>query len=180
MTKPAKHLLLGGAAGVVGLLLLTLLIVMLVAYGGGYNIAASQDHSSFVRWALDTTMKNSVASHAADIEAPEAFSEAMVASGASAYKSMCEHCHAGPGVERAEWARGMLPQPPHLSEEVPHWNANEVFWLVKHGVRMSAMPSFGETHDDQALWEITGFVMRLPGMTASTYAGLGSADPKDH
>lgn len=176
MTKPAKHLLLGVAGGVVGLLLLMLLIVMLVAYSGAYNVAASQDHTAFVRWALDTTMKNSVTSHAADIEAPEAFSDAMVASGASAYKSMCEHCHGGPGVEQAEWARGMLPQPPHLSEEVQHWEPNEVFWLVKHGVRMSAMPSFGETHDDRALWEVTAFVVRLPGMAASTYGEFDRAE----
>ena len=102
--------------------------------------------------------------------------DAMVASGASAYKSMCEHCHGGPGVEQAEWARGMLPQPPHLSEEVQHWEPNEVFWLVKHGVRMSAMPSFGETHDDRALWEVTAFVVRLPGMAASTYGEFDRAE----
>jgi len=180
MTKPAKHLLVGVAGGVIGLLLLLLLIVMLVAYSGGYNIAASQDHSPFVRWVSDTTMTNSVTSHAVDIEAPEAFSDAMVASGASAYKSMCEHCHGGPGVKQAEWARGMLPQPPHLPDKVPRWQPNEIFWLVKHGVRMSAMPSFGKTHGDQSLWEITAFVMRLPGMTASTYTGFGGAESHSH
>ena len=121
----------GVLGGAVLAALLGFLLALFVAYTGAYNIAASQDHSPFVR------------------------------------------CHAGPGVERAEWAQGLLPQPPHLVEEAAHWQSNEVFWLVKHGVRMSAMPAFGETHKDAELWDIAAFVKQLPGMTASEYAALG-------
>lgn len=173
MQKAQSALLKGLTAGVVLAALLGLLLVLFVAYTGAYNIAASQDHSPFVRWVFSTTMQNSVSARAEDLEVPAEFSEAEIAAGAEHYKAMCQHCHAGPGVERAEWARGLLPQPPHLVEEAAHWQPNEVFWLVKHGVRMSAMPAFGETHEDAELWNIAAFVKQLPGMTASEYAALG-------
>jgi len=67
----------------------------------------------------------------------------------------------------------MLPQPPRLVEQAAHWEPNEVFWLVKHGVRMSGMPAFGETHEDAELWNIAAFVKQLAGMTAREYAELG-------
>lgn len=173
MQKAQSSLLKGLVAGVVLAALLSLLLVLFVAYTGAYNIAASQDHSPFVRWVFSTTMQNSVSARAGDLEVPAEFSEAQVATGAKHYKAMCEHCHAGPGVERAEWARGLLPQPPHLVEEAAHWEPNEVFWLVKHGVRMSAMPAFGETHEDAELWDVAAFVKQLPGMTAGEYAAMG-------
>ena len=119
-------------------------------------------------------MRSSVAGRAEYVESP-ALTEAMVASGAKRYKAMCAHCHGGPGVEKSEWAKGMLPQPPHLPEVASKWKANEVYWLVKHGVRMSGMPAFGPTHSDDQLWEIAAFVKRLPGMTQGTYAGFGNS-----
>ncbi|MEH6388436.1 MAG: cytochrome c [Pseudomonas profundi] len=163
------------AAGAViglGLIILVALMVGLgVAYTGAYNVAATQDHQPIVRWALETTMRNSVADRADDIEAPP-LTDVMVAAGAKRYKAMCQHCHGGPGVEKSEWAKGMLPQPPHLPEVASEWKANEVYWLAKHGVRMSGMPAFGPTHSDDQLWEIAAFVKRLPGMTQDTYASF--------
>ena len=178
MQQEKKHLFKGGLAGFALALLLALLFILLLAYTGAYDISASKDHSPFVRWAFSTTMRNSVSVRASDIEVPSRFTPEQVAAGARQYKSMCEHCHAGPGVQKQEWAKGMLPQPPHLVEAVTEWEPNEVFWLAKHGVRMSAMPAFGGTHEDTALWEITSFVMRLPGMTAEEYAALG-AEPAE-
>ena len=102
----------------------------------------------------------------------------MISAGASSYKQMCQHCHAGPGVERAEWAGGMRPRPPHLKDAAPEWEAKEIFWLVKHGAKMAGMPAFGPTHDDQALWSIAAFVKELPAMTLEKSAALGSAGSK--
>jgi len=56
---------------------------------------------------------------------------------------------------------------------VREWGANEVFWIAKHGIKMSGMPSFGRTHDDETLWNITAFAMRLPGMTQEEYDSYG-------
>ena len=93
---------------------------------------------------------------------------------------MCEHCHGAPGINRREWAEGILPQPPHLVEAAAEWTPAEVFWLVKHGVKMTAMPAFGPTHNDEALWNITAFVKQLPAMTKPQYERLAGSEAHEH
>ena len=143
-----KSLGVGIGLGMVGLLLLVLVVVLTVAYSGAYNIAATEDHTPFVRWVFTTTMHNSVDDRAADVNSPTEFSQAMVEEGAAEYKAMCQHCHAGPGVQRSEWAEGMLPKPPHLVDEASEWEPNEIFWLVKHGLKYTGMPSWPAAERD--------------------------------
>src|SRR5690606_15653083 len=147
----------------------------IVVYTGAFNVAATEEHQSITRWAFDTTFHNSVELRAADVVAPDKITPGMVAAGASAYKSMCQHCHAGPGAEREDWAGGMRPRPPHLTEAAARWELHQIYWIVKHGVKMTGMPAFGPTHDDQTLWGIAAFVRELPAMTPERYAEMGSA-----
>lgn len=178
MGKEKRALGTAFGLGIVVTGLTLFLVVLIVVYTGAYNIASTEDHMSITRWAFETTMHNSVEARADDIEVPLSIGD--VAAGAAQYKAMCEHCHAGPGVDRAEWARGMLPQPPQLIEHAEEWEPNQVFWLVKHGVKMTGMPAFGPTHDDQALWDIAAFVKQLPGMTAEEYATFDSRHSHGH
>lgn len=66
----------------------------------------------------------------------------------------------------------MRPRPPHLTEAAAHWEPKEIFWLVKHGAKMTGMPAFGPTHDDKTLWNVAAFVSQLPAMTPERYAEL--------
>lgn len=160
-----KHIVGGGLAGALAILLLIPLIAVVIAYSGAYDIAASSGHPAGVRWFLDTAMRASVRSQADDPRPPGA----DAAAGAADYKAMCEHCHGGPGVEPAAWSRGMLPRPPHLTEAAPEWEPAEVVWIIRHGVKFAGMPAFGETHDDETLWNIAAFVKDLPAMTPADY-----------
>ena len=166
---------LGAVVGIVAVLAVAAAGGLIVVYTGAYNVAATEEHTAFTRWAFDTTFHRSVERRAAASRPPESITPEMMAAGASAYKTMCQHCHAGPGVERAEWARGMRPRPPHLTEAAAEWQMKEVFWLVKHGAKMTGMPAFGPTHDDQALWGIAAFVTELPAMTPERYKEMGKA-----
>jgi mono/diheme cytochrome c family protein len=167
------------AAAVVGTLLIAFLVMLILVYTGAYNVSAAVGHSAFGRWALETMMRNSVQARA-EAEAPP-FTPAMVEAGAGDYKAMCQHCHGGPGVQRAEWSKGMVPKPPTLAHAATRWSPGEIHWIVRNGVKMTAMPAFGPTHDEQAIWNITAFVKQLPAMTAEEYAAFpagshGSSD----
>lgn len=180
MAQKKQSLGAGIGIGVIASLLGLLLAALITAYSGAYNIAATEDHTPLVRWMFETTLRNSVKSRAADIEVPAQFTESMMAAGAGEYKSMCQHCHGGPGVEPDKWSEGMLPQPPHLTEAASEWRPQEIFWLVKHGVKMAGMPAFGPTHSDETLWNITAFVQALPGMTGQEYAAYGGEHTHGH
>lgn len=154
------------ALGVVSGLLATLAALavfgLTVIYTGAVNVAATEEHQSFTRWAFDTTFQKSVELRASDIAAPEAIAPEMLAAGASAYNAMCQHCHAGPGAEREDWASGMRPRPPHLTEAAANWELEQLYWIVKYGVTMTWMAVFGPSHDDRALWGIAALVRELP------------------
>ena len=170
-----KRSMIGAAAlGSVVTLALLALAGLIVVETGGYDVAATSGHRPLVRWAFDTTMTNAVRRRAERLEPPARVTPEMIAAGAGEYKAMCAHCHAGPGQERAEWAQGMLPLPPRLAEAAADWQTREIFWIAKHGIRMTGMPAFGPTHDDATMWNIALFVSRLPGMTAEQYAAFPS------
>lgn len=160
----------GLAAGILGTLLALAAIGLIVVYTGAYNVAATDGHTPLARWAFDTTMKNSVRSRAAGLEAPE-FTPAGLRAGAREFAEYCVHCHGGPGAEPHEWASGMLPNPPRLSHAAETWSVEEIFWIAKHGIKMSGMPPFAD-EGDEALWNIAAFVDRLPAMTAEEYRAL--------
>jgi mono/diheme cytochrome c family protein len=180
MTGVEKRIGIGFAAGMLTTLVVLAVIGLIVVYTGAFNVAATEEHQSITRWAFDTTFHNSVELRAADVVAPATITPAMVAAGASAYKSMCQHCHAGPGAEREVWASGMRPRPPHLTEAAAKWELQQIYWIVKHGLKMTGMPAFGPSHDEQALWGIAAFVSELPAMTPERYAELGSSDEHRH
>jgi mono/diheme cytochrome c family protein len=160
------------AAGVAGTLLVMALLGLTIVYTGAYDPAATRDHTPLERWALSTSMRQAVQARAEDL--PD-LGAADLERGAIAYKEMCEHCHGAPGARRAAWAEGMLPQPPDLTHAANEWNAGEIAWIVRHGVRMTAMPAFGPTHDDAAIRDIAAFVEQLPTLTPARYASLSES-----
>jgi mono/diheme cytochrome c family protein len=150
-------------------------------YLGLPDIAATTPHWKLTEWVLSTTMENGVRRRAAriavpdDLDAPE-----RIHSGASDYDEMCAACHAAPGVESAELAKGLLPPPPELTEEADGWSPAELFWIIKHGVRMTGMPAFGPTHSDRRIWDMVAFLRQLPGMSAATYHALADQAGEEH
>ena len=53
-----KPIVKGGIFGAVGLAVLLFVIALLVILTGGYNVAATQRHTSVGEWALDTNFTN--------------------------------------------------------------------------------------------------------------------------
>ena len=153
-----------------------------VTYTGAYNVAASDRHADAVRWTLDTTMHRSVSSRAEEIDLPEVVPAELVAEGAGHYSETCVHCHGAPGVEPAEWSRGMRPEPPHLVEAAAEWEPEEIYWIANNGIKMSGMPAFGAHHGPEELLAITAFVSQLPGLSPEVYAALtgGSGGHGEH
>src|SRR5258706_6732297 len=96
---------------------------------------------------------------------------ARIAAGAQRYAALCAGCHLAPGVTKSDIRPGLYPHPPNLAQEDLQ-PAQRAFWVVKHGIKMSAMPAWGKTLDDAAIWDIVAFVRKMPAMTPETYQEL--------
>jgi mono/diheme cytochrome c family protein len=161
------------------------LIVLLIlsaafVYSGIYNIGADAPHSRFVFAALDALRDRSVASRARGIAVPlDLESPKRIAAGAGLYGEMCSGCHLGPGVEKSEISQGLYPAAPELAGGTD-LSAAEQFWIVKHGLKFSAMPAWGKTHNDELIWDMVAFVRKLPKLSAEQYKTAVANAPEDH
>jgi len=163
---------------IAGLLAAAIVIGLGVLYSGIVDVAASYPHATLTRWLLHTGMKESVHYHARGIKVPPLNRPDMVMMGFRHYREMCVKCHLAPGVKSSEIRQGLMPKPPKLQQVVKRWKPAELFWIVKNGIRMTAMSAWGETHSDDKIWDIVAFLERLPGMTAAQYQQMDKTAAK--
>jgi mono/diheme cytochrome c family protein len=172
---PRRGLSIGSAlAGALITLLILGVIGVAIILGGLYPVGASSRHSAPVRWAIMEAREHGVQRAAAGLRAP-GFTRADIREGGSHFKGMCQSCHGGPGAEPEEFAAGMNPHPPNLARAAGDLSVEQVFWIAKNGLRMTGMPAFGKTDDDDELWKVAAFVKQLPKFPAAEYAALPNA-----
>lgn len=155
------------------------------AWSGTYKIGADVPHWTFIYEALEWFRDRSVEHYAASIKAPaDLESPARLNEGAEHYSQMCVSCHLKPGKSGDEMREGLYPKPPNFSTMKEEINPRETFWIIKHGIKMSAMPAWGKSHSDETIWAIVAFVCKLPGMSPAEYDAYmvhaGSQGEYDH
>ena len=147
--------------------------MVLFAYSGVYNIAADEPHWSATRWLLETTRSQSIARRDDSVNVPADLADtARIRRGVQSYGAMCQICHLGPGVKPTPLHEGLNPKPPQLVKEVAHHAPENLFWIVKHGIKMSGMPAWGATHGDEELWDVVAFLKQMEQMTPQQYEQL--------
>jgi len=150
--------------------------LILFIYSGIYDVAADSPHSRPVRWVLETTRERSIDRREDEARPPADLSTpARIQNGAKSYQAMCQACHLAPGMETTALHRGLNPAPPRLAEEEGGAPPARLFWIVKHGFKMTAMPAWGKSHSDEELWDIVAFLQKLPGMSPEQYEQLTGA-----
>ena len=150
-------------------------------YSGAFDVAASTPHNAFEQWLFRTAVRRSVVAMSGEVGQPPRFTDDMVKDGFDHYDDMCAGCHGGPGIERSEIGKGLNPQAPNLADAVNGWSPRQLFWIVKNGVKMTGMPSFSTTHDDNEVWSIVAFIEQLPGMSSEQYQEMKQqAGPETH
>lgn len=163
-----------------------LVVLTVVASGGAalfigsgvYDIGADTPHTKPVYWVIETLRERSIARRAANIPVPPLDDTKLLLSGGADYAEMCAGCHLEPGVSESEISTALYPQPPNLSKKSDASPA-EMFWTIKHGIKMTAMPAWGYTHDDQRMWAMVAFIKRLPELTPAQYQILTARTTED-
>jgi mono/diheme cytochrome c family protein len=106
----------------------------------------------------------------------------LVHTGFRHYHSMCVMCHGAPGRDPSEVGQGLNPQPPPLDADQvqTQYSDAELYWIIKHGVRMTGMPAFGPTHTEKDLWALVAFVRTLPQITPDEYTAMAQTAADGH
>ncbi len=141
-----------------------------VIYSGAYNVGATTQHWQPVYSLLETTMRYSVRLRARAIEPPDLDEPQRITRGAALFRDKCVQCHGAPGVAQGDIGKSMQPLPGPLVDARQRWNARELYWITRHGIKMSGMPAWQLRLDDAQLWDVVAFVRRLPDLTPQAYA----------
>jgi len=157
-------------------------VLVIIVMSGIIPINASSGHWRLTAFVLDLTKRRSVDTHSFFIAAPPLDDPAWVMKGAGHYESGCASCHGSPAAPRPRVVMGMTPHPPFLPERIRRWLPRELFYLVKHGIKFTAMPAWPAHSRDDEIWAMVAFLRRLPELDGAGYRALAfsaRANPVD-
>ncbi len=168
------------------LTLASLILTFIVLGSGAYNMAATEKHWGITEKIIAWVRESSIEARAKNLEAPPLDDTEVLLKGAEHYNAMCTTCHLAPGLKPTELSIGLYPQAPvfHQRESVNDpakklEHIREYFWVIKNGLKMTAMPAWGLSHDDNSIWAMAAFVLKMSHMTPEQYENLINS-AKDH
>ena len=164
--------------GIVTVIVLIIIGGAVFVFSGLYNVAADAPHWKITFLLLNETRDRSISRHSRDINATLPVDQTAMEVGFKHYHEMCRLCHGAPGFHRTEFAEGLYPSPPSLEslkiqEELGRAG---VLWVVRHGLKMTGMPSFDKTHTDEQIRSIVAFVEKLPDIGQEKYREMLSSE----
>jgi mono/diheme cytochrome c family protein len=136
---------------------------------GAYDLSATDQHLAPTYWLLDTGMRRAVAQRAKRIAVPPLDDAGRIGRGAEHYRGMCAQCHGAPGVAPEPFALGLLPVPANLAHTARTWHPAELFWTIKHGIKMTGMPAWTFRMSDDEIWSVVAFLRVMPSLAPEDY-----------
>jgi thiosulfate dehydrogenase len=181
---------------------IVLIPVLIIAYlASGYAPTAATDKPL----PGETWLANTALSKRMQKEAPTRDVTAMTTTdliaGADIYKKDCAVCHGLPDQSAPAIANGMFPPAPQLMRTppprpggapspnrgpvpgrapqgtTPGRGASGDFWRVKNGIRLTGMPSFGDSLTDDQIWQVVAMIASRRNMLPEVKADLLSEPP---
>jgi cytochrome c553 len=147
----------------------------LVVVSGLVPIKASSGQWAVTDWFLHFAMRRSVATHSLALDAPALDDRNLIVKGATHYELGCRWCHGSPGHEPPRVAQRMTPAPPYLAPRIAQWTPEQLFYIVKHGVKFTGMPAWPSRNRDDEVWAMVAFLLEFPKLDAAGYRRLAFA-----
>jgi mono/diheme cytochrome c family protein len=160
-TAAATLVLAGLAAAITGFVVLR---------AGWYDTTATSQHLQPVYTVLELGMRYSVRNHSSEVKVPPLGAPQQVLRGAAVYSAQCAQCHGGPGFAQSKIGQSMQPVPGPLVDASARWQPRELYWITKHGIKMSGMPAWQFHLSEADLWAVVSFMGVLPALSARDYA----------
>jgi mono/diheme cytochrome c family protein len=155
----------------VGVLILVILIGGLIfTYSGFYNVAAVIPHSSLTEWFLSTVSDQSVKHHAKGIAPPPYLNgPEIIKAGFTKYQTDCVWCHGTPMNYPGRIGKGLNPGPPKLWESAKELSSEEMYWVIKNGIKMTGMPYWSHEYKEENTWSVVAFLKQFPNISEEQY-----------
>jgi|SRR5579872_1568407 len=108
--------------------------------------------------------------------------EANLMAGAHLYRDQCAVCHGLPQREETPTAKGMYPKPPQFfhGHGVTDDPPGQTYWEAKNGIRLTGMPAFGLSFNEQQLWQVSLVLASADKLPANVQKVLAESSATSH
>jgi len=87
------------------------------------------------------------------------------------YNMNCAQCHGAP-TRKQTLGDGEYPPAPQFTDDPPDMPDHHNYFIIKHGIRYTAMPAWGKMLSDDDIWKVTTFLgqwKKLPPTVKSKF-----------
>lgn len=115
-------------------------------------------------WMASTSLNATLGRDAPKGQNPVALNDQNLLNGVHLFAQNCAVCHGSAQGDAAASpiAKGLYQKPPQLaSDGVEDDPEGDSFWKIKHGIRLTGMPSFGYTLSDREIWTLALFLKHM-------------------
>ncbi|MHB8744871.1 MAG: c-type cytochrome [Sulfuricaulis sp.] len=115
-------------------------------------------------WMAGTSLNATLHRDAPRGQNPVALTQQNLLNGVHLFAQNCAVCHgSAKGADSpSPIAKGEYPKPPQLASDGVEDDPEGVsFWKIKHGIRLTGMPSFGYSLSDRQIWTLALFLKHM-------------------
>ena len=156
--------------GVIATLVALVVIVVAITRLGLYPIGADNPPSGLERMIAGRAMDVYADKHKPAGDNPIEAAAANLTEGAKGYEEHCALCHGGAKTKISAMQNQFSPPVPQLINRIPHDPPAWIFWVTKHGVRMTGMPAWTGILSDDDIWKIVAFIKNSDKLPPETQA----------
>ena len=147
-------------------ILFTLVVLTLGAFAylklGFAEVRADIPPSPWERALMFSAAHASVRRRAPEAPNPIPATDDNLIAGGKIYLNECAGCHGVPGHETH--ADVLYPPIPQLLETGTSYTEAQIFYVAKHGVRLSGMFANGKWETDEKLWTVAAYIARIKSL----------------
>jgi len=149
---------------------LGVVLVLVVIAGGGYVAVkngvmpanADATPSTLEKWAARSSLHATLKREAPKGPNPLAVTDENMLAGVKIYAEDCAVCHGDKSKKATDIAAGLYQKPPQLADKGVEDDPEGVtFWRVKHGIRLTGMPSYARDLSDKQIWQVSMFLKHM-------------------
>ena len=160
-----------------------LAVILALAYGtiisGSINPGADEPTPQLERWAAKSSLHAYLNANVPKKSSPVAASDENLQEGAQLYLNHCAVCHGFADGKMSSIASGLYRRPPIFAKE--DWSKDDdnlIYWFINHGVRLTGMPAYNQTLEENQMWKIVIFIKRMNNLPDKTQAYWKNAKPQ--
>jgi thiosulfate dehydrogenase len=151
-------------AGMAAVVIVALIGVYALLESGFIPANADAQPGGLELWAANTSLSATLRREAPTIPNPVTLNDENLLAGVKLFGQHCAVCHgtAAGDASASPIAKGMYPRPPQLATDGVEDDIEGMsFWKIKHGIRLTGMPSWAGSLNDQEIWTLALFLKHM-------------------